>query len=348
MKRLSQTKDHVRKQHKAKASEFSAVLIPAFVYSEIAVFLKAEELLLGVALTCRSWYIGSSALVVWEEIKKRDFGRLYESLSCQSYREGVRATYLCYPDPASNRICWLHPGRLSLLWASLADDTLFRRKSSWLLLKSADLFICGGCKANNLMHNMQLLTLYDHTCTVSLRDRTRTDLQPMLEAKMMVPIVEAEEAVWTFGGISSAGWALSAHKLDLKTAQWTALPALSRPHLSFSPVLYQRDIYLICKDGIDAFSLQTAQYRPVLLYSFSAHNLCWLHGETLYIADPVLVSVNMRTWQIRAIGTTPLRAGMWWSSPPFQVPGKVYIGQRNKILCLDMRNFSWEIAVDSL
>ena len=50
MKRLSQTKDHVRKQHKAKASKFSAVLIPAFVYSEVAVFLKAEELLLGVAL----------------------------------------------------------------------------------------------------------------------------------------------------------------------------------------------------------------------------------------------------------------------------------------------------------
>lgn len=348
MKRTSQGKDHVRKQQKVKESSFSAALIPAFVYSEIAVFLSAKELLLGLSLTCRSWHLGVSAASVWEEVKKRDFGRLYEGLCSRPYREAVQATYLCYPDPASNRLCWMQPLHLTLIWTALADDTLFRRKASWLLLKSADLFLCGGCKANNLMHNMQLLTLYDHTCTVSLRDRTRTDLDPMLEAKMMVPIVEAEEAVWAFGGISSAGWALSAHKLDLRTAHWTAISTLSRPHLSFSPVLYQREIYLICKDGIDAYSLQTAQYRLILSYSFSAHNLCWLQGEMLYIADPVLVSVNMRTWQVRAIGTTPLRAGMWWSNPPFQNQNKVYIGQRNKILCLDMRTFAWETAVDSI
>jgi hypothetical protein len=348
MKRSSKQIDSPRKQQKVREVPFSAALIPAFIYSEIAVFLKAEELLLSAALVCGSWYIGISSHAVWDEVKKRDFGHLYESLSTRPYREGIRATYMCYPDPTSNRICWMHPIKRSLSWSILTDDTLIKRKGSWLLLKSAELFLCGGCKANNLMHNMQLLTLYNYTCTLSLTNMTRTDLRPMPEAKMMVPIVEAERAVFAFGGISNAGWALSAHKCDLASGQWTAITPCSRHHLSFSPVLHHQLIYLICKDGIDTYSLPTDQYSLVLSYSFSAHNLAWLQGDNLYIADPVLVSVNIRTWQVRAISTTPLRAGMWWSTPPFAAQNKVYIGQRSKILCLDMRNFAWETAVDSV
>lgn len=348
MKRSHPESPAPHKRSKLHPDLFSVSLLPPFIYSELAVYFPVQELLLSLTLVCRSWDVGFSSKVVWDEVKKRDLGLLYEKLASLTYREAIKNTYLCYPDPVSNRICWIHPTKRSISWSNLPENTQIRRKSSWLILKSADLFICGGCKANTLVQNMQLLTLYDSVNLVSLSDMSCRDLESLPEVKMMLPLVEVEQEIYAFGGISATGWSVTAHKYDRNTEHWRDINPLPRPHLSFAPVRHAGQLYLVCGDGLEAYNLQIGVYRTVLQHGFACHNLAWLIGDDLYIADPVLVIVNLRSFQMRVIGPTPLRSGMWWPNAPFLWGDHVYMGKQNKVLCMDLRRFSWDIAVESL
>ena len=348
MKRTRKNRENqsLRKHAKSHEAHFSATLLPSFAFNVVALNLPVPEILLGTALVCKSWHIGSMDKGLWEELKKRDVGERCSVVGME-YRMAIRCTFGVCVDNAASRLGWMRPSSLSFTWSPLPESLQLRRKSTWLLLTSAQVFMCGGCKANVLLHNMQLIAYFDQTTLINIVDLSYEQGEAMPQAKMSVPVVEMEGQVFAFGGISNNGWALTADRFEVRTKTWHSLPDTPAPILSYSPVLYHSSIYLVTEHSLEQVHPQSSTYRCLLLYLFSAHNLCWLSHDELYIAHRSLTTINLRSLAVRERGMTTLRIGMWWTTTPMVVGGKVYIGQKESVLCLDMRTEEWTVAVEA-
>lgn len=90
-------------------------------------------------------------------------------------------------------------------------------------------------------------------------------VQAIAVARSWPGLIEYEEFVYVFGGISKAN-PLQCEKFNTVGKKWTVVPCQVAPQHSFTPCLYRCEIYLSCiNTQIEVFTPATESFRSVFL-----------------------------------------------------------------------------------